>query len=690
MTPAADLHLVEPPPKWLPPLYENIPVFLREHARWVSWALDGAGRKVPREVAHPKININVHNPKYWCSFDALCQAKDPLNGPGFVLGTVEGGPVFSGVDLDDCRNPITGVIEPWAQTIIRAFNSYTEISPSRTGIKIFLTGALRDEDTTQHKVYQLEVYDRLRYFTVTGHHLTGTPTTVEPREAQLRDLYTRQQSKDLIELTKLFGLHQRDRGEWVDITCPWSEEHSEADHVRDAALHLDGDGRVDGYNCFHSSHAETKKLPDVLKLFGIKSLRSDFATNDKGVIVERSQENIRRALTKMDISLSFDAFSLKPLITHQGKTHLLEDAHINRVWLDTDTQFGFLPSKDFFLDVVQDAARQRTFHPVRDYLNTLKWDGIARLDNWLTTYGKAKDTPFNKAVAAIVLIAAVRRVRQPGCKFDELLVLISRIQGTDKSRAVQALCPYAVWFSDDLPLNVDAKQIIERTAGKWIIEAAELNGFGKRDIEHLKSMLSRGTDGPARLAYGRVSVEVPRQFILIGTTNATQFLKDTTGNRRFWPVEVQQFDVAALTRDRDQLWAEATHREANKESIRLDSTLWAKAARQQENRQHDDPWEILLDGALNVEIPAYLKEQVRGNDRFTLDVPWLILGIPAERQTEPQRDRINAVMQHLGFEKKNMRGLDDDKKVAKRWCRVVSEPVFDEPDDDEREPGEEG
>lgn len=694
MTPVVNFAQPDGPPKWLTPIYENIPALLREYARWFLWTLNGANRKVPRAVKSPHgRSINAHNPEYWCSFDALLNAKDPLNGPGFELGSVLNGPTFAGVDIDDCRDPLTGRIEPWAKDIIASFNSYTEVSPSGTGVKIFLTGALRDEDVSQRKVYQLEIYDRLRYFTVTGHHLAGTPTTVEPRAEQLRDLYTRQQSQDLIELCKLFGLHLRDSGEWVNVTCFWADEHSEADHVRDAALHLDEDGHVDGFHCFHSSHAETKKLPHVLKLFGLANRQtSDFIANDKGVIVEKSQENIRRALAKMDVQLSYNAFSLKPLITHQGKTQPFEDDHIVRLWLKTDTDFHFLSPKDFYFDVVRDVARQRAFHPVRDYLDQLKWDGKARLDMWLTTYGKAKDTPFNRAVAAIVLIAAVRRVRQPGCKFDELLVLISRVQGTDKSSAVQALCPLPSWFSDDLPLNVDAKQIIERTSGKWIIEAAELNGFGKRDIEHLKSMLSRQRDGPVRLAYGRLSVEVDRQFILIGTTNANQFLKDTTGNRRFWPVEVQRCDAASLARDRDQLWAEAAHREAKGASIRLDRELWSKAAREQENRQHDDPWEILLDEAFNQTPPDHLKDMMKANDRFTLDLPWVVLNIPAERQTEPQRDRINAVMQHLGFEKKNMRGVGDDKKVAKRWCRIVHDPdeVTVGPDDDEREPGEEG
>lgn len=290
-----------------------------------------------------------------------------------------------------------------------------------------------------------------------------------------------------------------------------------------------------------------------------------------------------------------------------------------------------------------------------------------------------------------------------------MLVLVSAKQGTEKSKVVQALCPYRQWFSDDLPLNVDAKQIIERTGGKWIVEAAELNGFRKSDVEHLKAMLSRQVDGPARMAYARLSIEVPRQFILIGTINNKQFLKDSTGNRRFWPVDVRKFDVPAVIRDRDQLWAEAAQREANGESIELKEALWDKAAREQENSQHDDPWEEPLRKALvEGELPAHcqvtesvdnapdpLRAMLLAGDRYPLDVPWLVLDIPMERRSEMARDRINAIMQNLEFEKKVAKGLGDQrKKPAWRWCRIGADPfeqeVPDDDDEDDREPGQEG
>lgn len=662
---------------WLAPQVASIPDALKLRARWFLWTKDGDGRKVPRSVERPDKPINAHNPANWRTFEgAVAKLKSHNVGLGFALGTEDKGATISGIDCDGCRDPETGAIQPWAQSIIREVNSYTEVSPSGTGVKIFLFGRLA-ENARQGKVYQLEIYDQGRYFTVTGHHLPGTPTTLECREAQLRALYARQRSGNVLDLVKLFGLFQRDRGQWIDITCPWAKDHSQRDDVRDAGLHVNDKGDVDGFECFHASHSE-KTLPDVLKLFGV-SKHSEFVAN-KGRILADHQENIHRALAHLDVSVSFDTFAQRLLLTNAGITRFLDDPVAVRVWLTIDGEFGFRPGKDFFIDVLQDTARRNPVHPVRSYLDALTWDGAPRLDRWLTTYGKAEDTPLTRAIASIVLIAAVRRVRKPGCKFDELLVLQSE-QGWDKSSALRTLCPDESWFSDDLPLGVDAKQVIERTQGKWIIEASELVGIGKREAESLKSFLSRQKDGPVRLAYERIPTQQPRQFILVGTTNAHQFLKDKTGNRRFWPVRVGRFDVARLRRDRDQLWAEAARREALGEVIRLDPSLYKAAALEQEARVIEDPWtdrlRVFLGLDTDPERPAHVTSEVR--DRIPLREIWECLGLSVERQDERASERLNGIMQMLGYEKKNARGITpDDRKVAKRWVRVSGQLGLEE------------
>jgi predicted P-loop ATPase len=283
----------------------------------------------------------------------------------------------------------------------------------------------------------------------------------------------------------------------------------------------------------------------------------------------------------------------------------------------------------------------------------LVWDGTRRLDDWLVTYGGATRSAYVCAVGALPLIAAVRRARHPGAKFDELLILESG-QGTLKSTALRTLCPNEAWFSDDLPLGVDSKLVIERTAGKWIIEAAEMYGNRGREAEQLKAFLSRQVDGPVRLAYDRLATTVRRQFVIVGTTNAqTAYLKDPTGARRFWPVKVQQFDIAALERDRNQLWAEATVREAQGESIRLATHLWTAAGEHQEQRRAVDPWEEVL-------APLLSDETV---DAVPVSAIWERLGVEAKWRDNRHADRVAAIVQRYGF-------------VAKRKIRVEGDPVL--------------
>jgi hypothetical protein len=356
-----------------------------------------------------------------------------------------------------------------------------------------------------------------------------------------------------------------------------------------------------------------------------------------------NQHNIRVALKKLGSQVTYDEFQDRLLVGACGiGAALPDDVAMTRLYLAVEAQFGFRPAKQYFYDVVEDEARRNRHHPVHDYLDELEWDGTARLNTWLTTYGGAIDIPYTRSVGAIALIAAVRRVRQPGCKFDEMLVLESA-QGMAKSSALAALAVRDEWFSDDLPLNQDTQRTIERMSGRWIIEAAELKGLRRGDIEHLKSFLSRRVDR-ARLAYGRLTHEAPRQCIIIGTTNDERYLRDGTGNRRFWPVRVGEFDVKALKRDRDQLWAEAAAREANGESIRLNPALWDAAGQQQDTRCVEDPFVGRFQAVL-----GSMEGKVRAEDT------WAILGIAPGHRTQDNNARLGEALRTLGWERVKLR-----------------------------------
>ena len=375
---------------------------------------------------------------------------------------------------------------------------------------------------------------------------------------------------------------------------------------------------------------------------------------DKNGIPFPSQRNIRLALNKMGVRVRHDRFADRAALTGlEGFGPHLDDAALTRLRLRAEEEHKLKVGKEFFCDVVGDAARRDDFHPVVDYLDGLTWDGRARLDGWMTTYLEAADNDYTRHVGTIMLVAAVRRVRQPGCKFDEMVVLESE-QGKAKSSALALLAVHEDWFSDDLPLNAEAKLVIERTQGRWIIEAGELKGMSPKGVEHLKGFLSRRRDS-SRMAYGRLTHDAPRHFIVVGTTNDDRYLVDSTGNRRFWPVRVGDIDLEALARDRDQLWAEAAAREAAGETIRLDKALWQAAALEQDERRTLDPFVAPL-----ADVFRSLQGKVRSSD------VWDIIGTPIGMRTPDQERRVGNAMRDLGFERGQARFGGDPEHCYRR------------------------
>ena len=395
---------------------------------------------------------------------------------------------------------------------------------------------------------------------------------------------------------------------------------------------------------------------DTLEFLG------DTFKREKGKIVPRHQGNLTTMFEQLRVEFSYDTFSQKVIVSFNHYTGPYDDKQRNRIWLAIDKRYNVQVPGEYFDIFVQDLAHAREFHPVRDYLDALVWDKIARLDEWLIAYAKAGDSAYTRAVSGLMLESAVRRIYQPGVKFDEMVVLESE-QGTGKSSVLRALCKLDAWFSDDLPLNVDSKQIIERTRGKWLIEAAELSGMHKSKVEHLKSMMSRQFDGPVRMAYARLPIEEPRQFILVGTTNAHVYLSDPTGERRFWPVHVKKIDVDAVKRDRDQLWAEAVMRHKRGDSIRLSPELYEQAALQQERRRTVDPWEPVLEEAFSDDYARVLPCEI-----------WKALGISTDRQDARMAKRVAEVMQRLGFRRMTVWDSENTRSwvVYVKLCKRVS------------------
>jgi predicted P-loop ATPase len=241
---------------------------------------------------------------------------------------------------------------------------------------------------------------------------------------------------------------------------------------------------------------------------------------------------------------------------------------------------------------VQTVARDRQFHPVRAYLDSLQWDGQPRLTTWLTTYLGVEDTKYSAAVGLRWTRSAVARIYQPGAKVDCCLILEGP-QGGKKSTALKTLA--GDWFTDEIA-DLGSKDSALQTQGVWIIEIAELDSMTRAEVSRIKAFMSRATDR-FRPPYGKQVIESPRQCVFAGSVNHWTYLRDETGGRRFWPARCGEIDVEALARDRDQLWAEAVSQYRRGEVWWLETReLIQEAEQQQSDRYEEDPWQGLIAG----------------------------------------------------------------------------------------------
>lgn len=256
-------------------------------------------------------------------------------------------------------------------------------------------------------------------------------------------------------------------------------------------------------------------------------------------------------------------------------------------------------------DALQVAVLQNTFHPVREYLESLEWDGVPRVDTLLVRVMQAEDTELTRAFTRKWMVAACKRVFEPGCKFDTMLVLVSPTQGSGKSMFGDVLA--GSWFKDGLK-SIDTKDAMQELRGKWIVEMGEMAATRKSTNEAIKQFISCRTDS-YRPSYERYTRDFKRQCVFIGSTNSTQFILDETGGRRFWPVEVYASPddsaerLRVLAGERDQLWAEAMHDYRSGEKTYLEGALLAEALAAQEGCTQTDEWTGWVQDYLDRPLP---------------------------------------------------------------------------------------
>lgn len=284
-----------------------------------------------------------------------------------------------------------------------------------------------------------------------------------------------------------------------------------------------------------------------------------------------------------------------------------------RLWSDTDNnglywyleRYWGITSRGNIDSALDIHASAHAFNEVQDYINGLQWDGTPRLDTLFIDFLGAADTQYNRAVCRKSFTAAIARAMAPGCKFDNMLILAGP-QGIGKSTLLDKMS--LGWFNDSIR-TFEGKEASELLQGVWLIEVAELDAFRKTDIARIKQFLSLRADR-YRAAYGRHVRETPRCCVFFGTCNEVEFLQDTTGNRRFWPVDVGEIPHSKtvwndLTDDYiRQVWAEAKTRWQTGESLYLSGTVEAEAKVKQEEHREASAREGLIQAFVEKQVPS--------------------------------------------------------------------------------------
>lgn len=398
-------------------------------------------------------------------------------------------------------------------------------------------------------------------------------------------------------------------------------------------------------------------------------------TVNKSQVATDTFTNAMIAVTRCGITPAWD--ELKQRVIFNGANLPWDSSTFGRVYTDHLLRMvrlyltqrfqgnAFEPSRENVHEALTTVAYGNKFNPVLQYLDSLKWDGKPRVANLFGDYFNCGHDDYVRAVSRCFMVGAVRRMRSPGHKFDTMPVLLGP-QGWNKSTAVRTLFGDE-WFSDadlgDLG-NKDAAMLLR---GIWVQEFAEIDGLRRADVNTLKAFCSRAVDR-MRDPFDRVVSDVPRRCVFIGTANEEGYLKDGTGNRRFWPLTLaSEIDVAPIKLDRDQLWAEAAQMESEGVPDVLPRELWAVAAERQAEQTSVDPW---VD-----QVAQYLRERAideidpKPEDKVHTSELLEALGLGGRHATKAAAQRLRVVMVNgLGWRARDAIRIGD--KIGRGYVRL--------------------
>lgn len=398
-------------------------------------------------------------------------------------------------------------------------------------------------------------------------------------------------------------------------------------------------------NAAQAAGVEINQEPDVDVLAGL-----DITEKNKPIGSLRNMVHVLANDPRWMGRLQWSLF--EDIVVLDGKA--LRESDVSRIAIWIDEVYGVRGGTDNLFRAVHCVAEAYAFHPVCDWLSSLVWDNTPRLDGLLANYFSAEDTILHRKFSAGWLIGACARVFDPGCQLDTMLLLIGG-QGIGKSQACAALLPNRSWFGDTT-LDIRNKDAFLNLHGKWIYELAECESLKKAGDEARKAFITSRSDR-YRKPFGRFAEDHPRQVVFVATSNNTEVLSDPTGARRFWTVLVGNPDLAALRRDRDQLFAEAVFRYQAGEPWHLDNDHAALLVEAQRQFEVPEAWEsFLAPWVEQQEAPFTVEDAMRDG-----------LRLPVDRWDARCRQRVGKALARLGCTKTRPR-VDGARRIWS-WAR---------------------
>jgi len=647
---------------------DRIPQVLKDIPRWVTWKAVANNGDKPRKVLYDPNLLDQYgksnDPDTWSSFEKALTSFEEGDraGIGFVLNN-DG---LVGVDLDNCVDE-KGTISPEAIDFLKKLQpSYCEYSPSRKGLRALgyaepLTKGINGSFNT----LQVEMYSTGRYLTITGDVIKDKGIQKMPNFNSLANQIKPQQvvaaipapnsnqefyvdtnrnnylfkfaSKARNVISSEYILLQAILEENNRVCKPPLTEHEIRATILKTVSNYEFLPKISLPNQDFQVNADGEVIQDIDCLqFDITNLEM----TKKGQITN-TNDNLYAALNQLQ--LKYDEFTQQIMLYDKNEFRAIRETDFFSLSIQLEKHGFATPSKTNLADCVYKVAHDQRFDSAIDWANSLKWDGISRIDHLFSNYFGVEQSHREMAYSQYFSTAMAGRLLVPGIKADMVIVLIGK-EGMRKSSAVNALAPiqdtYAELNFSDIH-HKDSKMLLN---GKLIGELAELQGLRSKEAEMIKAWVVRQVE-EYRPPFAKLNVRIPRRCAFIGTSNNDEFLSIGENNRRWLPLDVvNQANIEALIADRNQIWAESI------ELFRKSGVLFRDAEKYQ--KEVNDTYSV-IDEILQEQIMNYLSLNYQESYRIG-EVCKAIQDNPFHKATKGEQMAVARMLKHLGYDKKRI------------------------------------